>query len=469
MGETVGEGPAMGPESTCSWAEKWNHGKSAIHIGNVAEFNAQFPTAGPPRVSAASLPPGFSYACMAAFLSPSPAVIVLPGRVVDEWLPSLSAHLQWAGTELISGLSVSDSLEEGLQSHPELRRALSDRLLPILPWGLTLRFEELFRGRPSAALAATLRFESKAESHDLLTTAAADHADITLPQTWRVDSEAEAVGLLNSRIRDGRTSVLKTLYGFGGHGTVIVTPDRAASAGGAARLIRELIATGELELAHGLLVQEYVSGNKLFGDLTFDGFVDEEGNGSVYPVGTALMRMAGTHYEGATVGPAVIPGPLEASLHRYGVTVGRLLAEQGYRGWYNVDVVLGRNGRRLAPTEINLRTSGPAVAHMIRSRLDLLHTRSHVVRVLDSVELGSPHSQKELIREVSDLGKHLAGEGTTVFTTVPVRGADPRPTVGLAIAAQDLNSLDSAELFLRRHLSHPSRVTRTRISEEDGT
>lgn len=140
-------------------------------------------------------------------------------------------------------------------------------------------------------------------------------------------------------------------------------------------------------LPHGpLLLEEFVSGETEPGDLTFDGLVDAAGR--VHEVGVAVMDVEGTVYQGATVGPGVVPEPLSETVARFGRAVGERIAASGYRGWFDVDFVTGSDGRP-APTEINLRMTGPSVAFMVKARLDEIRGGDHLVRTVDHVPLGA--------------------------------------------------------------------------------
>ncbi|MCP3753346.1 GNAT family N-acetyltransferase [Streptomyces sp. TBY4] len=67
----------VAPVPLAGWARAWTGGGAAVHIGNVAEYNAQFADASLDREQRAA----HHYACLAAFYSPRPAALVLPRPV----------------------------------------------------------------------------------------------------------------------------------------------------------------------------------------------------------------------------------------------------------------------------------------------------------------------------------------------------------------------------------------------------
>ncbi|MEU8495841.1 GNAT family N-acetyltransferase [Streptomyces lavendulae] len=425
------------PAVLADWARAWTGGTPAVHLGNVAEFNAQFADAsvgGEPRAA-------HDYACLAAFYSPCPAALVLPRAVPPGWVRLVGRQLGWGpGVEVLDGLAERDpGLSEAVLARPELARRVTGRGLPLVPWGRTEPYGRL-AGLPWRP--RDLRYESKSAAHALFARilAGGGHPGIVLPAQWRAAHRWAAVRTVRARARAGLGTVLKSEHGVGGSGTRVVTPARIRAAGGARAALRGL--------PRGpLLVEEYVQGpSRGPRDLTYDGFVD--GEGRPHEVGAAVMEVVDGAYRGATVGPGVVPAALEGPLLAFGAAVGRELAASGYRGWFDVDFVVDATGRP-APTETNLRLTGPSVAFMVAARLDVLRGAGHLVRIVDRVELGArlPEGQVELL--CADLVEACAGSGA-VFVPAIVTGAfDPAPWIGVLLAARDGGTLDAAEALVR--------------------
>ncbi|MEU9131679.1 hypothetical protein AB0D08_26810 [Kitasatospora sp. NPDC048540] len=419
---------------TAAWAEAWTGGRRAVHIGNVADFNAQFVPA-----SDDSTRHGHHYSCLAAFYSPHPAVLVLPHQVEPEWVRRLDRILDWSEVEVHSGLAEDGRLiGPALAARPELRRRLDALALPVRHWGAT--------EGTGTGVAAVRRYEAKDASHALFTRLAPGHPGIRVPAQLAVDSPRALAGVVDERARAGRTTVLKARHGVGGFGTAVLTPGRIAAAGGARNLLRRLADDQVLPSREGLLVEEYVEGGGRLRHPSFDGLITEDG--TVHPVGVALMRVEDTAYAGATVGPGSVPARLAGAAVPFGVAVGRELAAAGHRGWYDVDFVTDPAGR-LAPTETNVRLTGPAVAFMIQARLDAVRGPGHLVRTIDRLPLGARLGQQALLAHLEALARRCARFGATLLPTIPTAGFEAQPTVGVALAATDPDALDAAEAVAR--------------------
>ncbi|MFI0423606.1 hypothetical protein [Spongiactinospora sp. 9N601] len=405
-----------------SWVAAWTGGRPAVHVGNVAEFNAEYGgvAAGPDH-----------YSCLAVFAGPCPSAVVLPRQVDAAWIAGLSAVLGWGEVAVHAGLARDGRLSAAIAARPALLAALRSGEAPVLPWGRTAAFERVVPSPPGVREAVTT-FESKRRAHALFRELAGDHPGVVVPGQRPAGSRRELRRELRRARRAGPPLVVKTEYGVGGSGTTIVRPG-AGRAGPAAR--------GE-----GLLLEEYVPGEGPYRDPTFDAVIDAEG--AVHPVGAGAMAVDGTAYQGVTVGPGALPGPLAATAERFGVAVGRALAAHGYRGWYDVDFVTGETGL-LAPTEINLRLTGPAVAFTIAARLDRLRGGRHLVRTLDRLPLGARLPPAALRAHVERLTEVCRELGAVPLVTCPTAAFDRLPYLGMALAALDHAALDAAEQAVR--------------------
>ncbi|MEU3727177.1 GNAT family N-acetyltransferase, partial [Streptomyces sp. NPDC031705] len=172
----------VAPAPLAGWARAWTGGVPAVHVGNVAEFNAQFADAslGPEQRAA------HDYACLAAFYSPRPAALVLPRPVPRGWVALVGRQLGWdPGVEVYEGLAErGPGLSDAVRARPALARRVTGRGLPLVPWGRTEPYARLagLPWRPDE-----LRYESKSAAHSLFARilAGGGHPGIRLPAQWR--------------------------------------------------------------------------------------------------------------------------------------------------------------------------------------------------------------------------------------------------------------------------------------------
>lgn len=393
-----------------AWSVAWSRGGATVHVGNVAEFNGQF---------AGGVQGPDHYSCLAAFCGPRPAMIVLPQQVDNWWVEHVGSVLGWGAVEVLSGIAPNGRVSEAILSRPELLERLTSPGVPVRPWGRTAAFEAI---APGGALDTIRRYESKKNAHELFQSLAGDHPGILVPAQRHVRSHRE----LTRELARGNRLVLKKEYGAGGSGTLVVADGQ--------RVPRRMAAD--------VLVEEYVEGSGPYRNPTFDGVIDDD----VHPVGVGLMEVEGTGYRGVTVGPAVLPDELTETAVGFGTAVGRVLAAEGYRGWYDVDFVTDGSGR-LAPVEINVRLTGPSVAFNIQAALDRTRGGRHFVRTLDLLPLGARLPTRALRDHVARLVDMCPD--ATLLVTIPTAAFDLSPYLGLAIVARTTTALDTAETTVR--------------------
>ncbi|MEU0278883.1 GNAT family N-acetyltransferase [Streptomyces sp. NPDC006195] len=443
------------PPSRRAWVQAWTRGLRTVQLGNGAEFQAQFGALTPLALRASG-----HYSCLAVLGSPHPAAVVLQVTVPPGWAELLCRQLAWDSVEVYDGLTAVRSrhadgvpeadeaprpvLAASVLARPALTRRLRGLGLPFVPWGHTGPSGEL-SGEPLPP--GALRYESKSAANGLFRRLAPAHPAITVAVQRTAANRREAARLLLALVRSGAGGVVKTEHGVGGSGTRVV------------RSLRALLPVLRALPRGPLLVEDYVEdyvADATDGsvpeqgdsprDLTYDGLVDMAG--VVHDVGAARMDVAGTAYRGATVGPGAVPDRAASVALRFGHAVGLELAASGYRGWYDVDFVTATAGR-LAPTEINLRLTGPSVAFMVKARLDETRGGDHLVRSLDHIPLGARLPDAELLPWLRELTECCAGSGAVFVPSIPTAAFDPAPFLGVVLAARTADCLDAAEALVR--------------------
>jgi hypothetical protein len=437
-----------------------------IHIGNVAEFNKQFfaPEFSPEHFISWARESNH-YACLACFYSANPTLIFLPFRLDQRWIDLLRERLSWThAVQIFDGLDAGPSLSTVILERPELLALVVESGDELLAWGVAPEFQRLcstvatLRGAfpasdascmPSVMDVAT-KCESKAGSHDLFECVCAVSNAFAIPGQVVARSLADAATALAARAGTGAVSVLKSEFGVGGFGTVVVEPDQAASEATALRFLQDLIAEDNIFLCGALVVEDYVPHAAGTSDLTFDAVIHPDG--SVEVVGLGIMQVVGTKYIGVTVGPDVDRMVHGAAITEFGLGVGRRMADAGYRGWFDIDFVLGQDGR-IYPTEINARRTGPTIAHALRLRYESMRPQSdHTVRTLDLLKLPHPLAEEVLFEHVRSLDVMMRPLGVEVVPTLVSASteAEEEPYFGVALvtASSEVGVLDRSEELL---------------------
>jgi hypothetical protein len=448
-----------------SWIDVWTSAARPIHLGNVAEFNEQHraPARSGADTSAAAarrrarLCASHDYASLAPFYSPHPAVVLLPGSSRPHWLQLISDVLHWDPIEVYSDLCDEGevTLSAAVAKRPALLKRLATkfRSAQLIGWGHTAPYHALLNstglsaaagwmvGASSAALLNAVKlFDSKSGGNAMLAQAAAGDAAIYVPQQRSFPSCEGALAFAAAQVRRGSTVVLKTPYGVGGAGVTMLSPATFAATG-VKPLVKHCSARLAQEGETSVLIEEYIPAAGPFRDLTVDALIAQDG--SVHPVGVGVMNIQGTSYVGVTVGPSCVPERYAEPAIRLASAVGRRLADAGYRGWFDIDLVTAQDGK-LCPTEINCRLTGPAVAFCIAARLSQTRTQTHYVCTFDKMPLGARIPDETLYDHVQMLQHACSALGVSVIPTLVDLAYAPEPSLGLALAATDRHAIQLA-------------------------
>ncbi len=428
----------------------------SVNIGNVAEYNEQF------------FDDSFSsehreswrresnhYACLASLYTPHPAVVVLPFSTDLRWIEIQEKYLEWDRVKVLSGFSGLLS-ESALSSHAVVGAVRAGA--KVAPWGVSRQLNALVqmagRGELCVPPRVVEQVESKVQSSRLfaeLTERA--NSRIQVPRQFVTSTVEDAAALLARNSKNDQPSVIKSEFGVGGFGARTILPHEIGSEADALDTWRALANEDNIFGNRMLIVEDYIRGRSVKRDLTVDLVVDQEVE--IKCVGEMLVE--GTKYGGVNIGPHAVPEVEATAMREFGVLVGEAIMAIGYRGWFDIDFVAGRDGV-LFPTEINARRTGPTIAHSIRERLR--HTRpgrDYRVRTLDLLPLNRPIPEDELYAKLKDMTVVLRETcAVDMLPTLFTASEDDAPYFGVALiesvtpeSALPFGALDDAESVLR--------------------
>ncbi len=276
---------------------------------------------------------------------------------------------------------------------------------------------------------------------------------IQVPRQFVTSTVEDAAALLARNSKNDQPSVIKSEFGVGGFGARTILPHEIGSEADALDTWRALANEDNIFGNRMLIVEDYIRGRSVKRDLTVDLVVDQEVE--IKCVGEMLVE--GTKYGGVNIGPHAVPEVEATAMREFGVLVGEAIMAIGYRGWFDIDFVAGRDGV-LFPTEINARRTGPTIAHSIRERLR--HTRpgrDYRVRTLDLLPLNRPIPEDELYAKLKDMTVVLRETcAVDMLPTLFTASEDDAPYFGVALiesvtpeSALPFGALDDAESVLR--------------------
>ncbi len=265
---------------------------------------------------------------------------------------------------------------------------------------------------------------------------------------------ATALGAARRLLRQGRGVVVKASYSVGGEGSLVVPTWRLAHEPAAAlegEIRREIERTF---YGYGpIVVEEFISqpAGKPYTNPGIDVLIRPDG--TVCPMDVAVMLIRdGHYYEGVTYGVIPLPRPLEARILQLAHCVGERLAGAGYRGWFDIDLMVTEDDG-LYMAEFNTRRLGDDHVLALRRRYAALTGIARPAAIgEDAVHLGAGGLSYANVRPVIQAVERALPPAD--FWLVPVfcsTLAAARARLGYAIVAPDgQRALAVRDLFRRR-------------------
>lgn len=409
-----------------------------VVVPNVAEFNTRNPTVplGPAVTDVVTRLAGH-LGDYAVYWSSRRRVLVLPAGYDPHWFTDVHRLLDEdvppvVSPAVVTGMVVRDLLGDGaalarlralLQGHDDVRLvtwgATPEVFLlaaALRGWGLAVSLD----GVPERAYWVSRQLDSKLSCLDL----AREVPGVRVPPGMLVVDSAELRGAAEHLLNLHERVIVRSPYGVGGDGSVVLNRDAA----GIATLWTALERDPFLR-TFPLLVQQFVAHRPGMGCPAVDLRIGDEGVRRIMPT---VMAVDVSRVRGVHVGPGSMPSAETDRMIRIGRSIGDAAHARGFRGWMCVDFVLADDGTYFV-TEINARRSGamPAIAMLRRPG-----TTEQVIFSHDAVSLGTrgPLSYLDDLRPVFE---RLWATGVRVYPT-SVRGlVNRQPVLSLMAPGDD--------------------------------
>ena len=176
---------------------------------------------------------------------------------------------------------------------------------------------------------------------------------------WIIGGVDEAIVKAAEVYRRNNGVVIKTNKGHAGMGVEIFREgDLPTGAGETEEAIRKLFSGDEYWRKFPIVVEQYVELDIKVGGGSPNVEIRVEESGGVnflYPCGMRVNKQG--EFEGVETGPEIINDEVVRRMKDSGTKLGKIYSREGYRGYFEVDFVAGKDGS-LYVTESNIRRTG---------------------------------------------------------------------------------------------------------------
>lgn len=259
-----------------------------------------------------------------------------------------------------TGLLCSDFLEDPLKI--EIINSFIDSEVSFHPWGVTHTFYDLVAAL-SVGKTQSLTFpsrekywvdiflDSKIGARAVFSEIFKKTNELISPNGVILPTLKDAIDASRDLIQTFGKIVLKTNFGDAGKGVLVVEGIEDI------HLHISKLSSDDIFWAFSpIIVEEFIEDADK-SSFTVDGWISTTGQVLLKGAGKMLIRNA-KNYTGVVMGIDVLSNEVEKALLQIGHKVGSYIADLGYRGWFDVDVIVGKDNR-IYGTEINARRTGP--------------------------------------------------------------------------------------------------------------
>lgn len=385
-------------------------------------------------------------------------IVLLPREIDKEFTRDIFNIFGYKNTRLIVPHDTGSGLSESIIADKGVFQTVVDAIKEapdpqVVAWGHTPQFQRL-RGElnktgakyrtpetpTDEGLWTPDYLDTKVGSRELLLQVKRKNPDIDIhiPEGYICDNVKNAFEAAADITSSGRGVVFKANWGGSGIG-VNVFPRHKVDSPEKVDAMERKIQGNELFLNDKIVVEECIDAdfNHHGTNPSVDSMVKEDGSVKIQAVDAMDIRHKGEDVEfyGCIGGKGLFTPEQHGKLYNFTQAVGREISSLGYRGWYDTDYLLAKDGR-FFPTEANLRRTSMCYAiDLARLLYGEDWEQKVAVRTNDKFIRPNLHgvSYRQLKETLSDILYPISGEKEGVIISQSMRSKFGRGKFGYLI------------------------------------
>lgn len=245
------------------------------------------------------------------------------------------------------------------------KEASGNPQLTVSPYAITRDFLEMSgrfpaqtKERPSNKSLWTVTYlDSKAGFRAEMLKLATEHKEIKVPQGFEAQDATEAKIMAEWFYENGQSSILKANFGESGWGIAILKAESYPSLSVFKKQVRKILQSDVIWQDTSIVVEQFIEPDASVagGSPSTEFFIGEEGISLLYHCGQLLNEFGG--FLGVEIGKDALSETLARKLTRIGNIIGKWYWELGYRGFFDIDFVVSKDGG-IYVAETNTRRTG---------------------------------------------------------------------------------------------------------------
>ena len=249
-----------------------------------------------------------------------------------------------------------------------VKEARSNPQLTMSPYAVTRDFlvlSDQLRGisiqtkerPPNKSLWTIAYLDSKAGFRAEMLKLAAQHREIKVPQGFVVQDTTEAQAMAGWFYGNGQSSILKANFGESGWGIATFKVKAYSSLSVFRKQVKKLLQSDVIWRDMSIVVEQFIEHDVSVagGSPSTEIFVGEEGISILYHCRQLLNEFGS--FLGVEIGKDALSDALTRELARIGNIIGKWYGELGYRGFFDIDFIVSKDGG-IYVVETNTRRTG---------------------------------------------------------------------------------------------------------------
>jgi len=309
-------------------------------------------------------------------------LVVTPHRVDPRFVADVKSAMEYRNLCVVSPASTTQSICKDIQSDANLWQTLTKTLqesesVEIIAWGATPQLYTLLErlielGIPVSApelpsnqnADLAQKLDSKSGFREIASKLAQAYPEVRIPVGYVCSTDDELASAAVELMRASDSILLKADKGVGGWGNMKL--DRQSYVSAAPSLFNTLTRNSGIWRTGSIVAEEYLD---VMDSPTVDALITPDGQVQMLICGRQVL---GTHldYLGLEVGPHTYSPEVMARIRKIVSIIGQELAQLGYRGWFDVDMVRTTDDA-IYCVEINTRRTGVTYIWEILQRIDV--------------------------------------------------------------------------------------------------
>lgn len=189
---------------------------------------------------------------------------------------------------------------------------------------------------------------------------------LQVPEGYIARNKVEALSILKWFYSRGRSAVVKVNFGESGWGLWICRIEEYQSSSAATDALKSVMGSDPVWKDNPLIVEEFIEADVTVagGSPSVELLISDDGSVITYHCGQVLNATG--EFFGVEIGKGAVPANIKASMEQVGKVVGERYHALGYRGYCDIDFVVGKDGNLYAVETNPRRTGGTHVYDLAR-------------------------------------------------------------------------------------------------------